>query len=79
MIEDTIHSNIKDAPFINAALGTSIRGAGVMRLEGGMKSLWLTLENKYFSIGGILKKGNKVSEIVYNENLWSIKTNKAEL
>ena len=58
LIEDTMHSNIRDASFVNAALGTSIRGAGLMRLKGGMKSLWLSLEEKYDSIGGTLKKGN---------------------
>ena len=78
LIEDTIHSNIKDAPFINAALGTTIRGAGLMRLEGGMRTLWRSFEEKYKAISGELKKGNKVNNLQWIDDLWQITTNKAE-
>src|SRR5690606_30654242 len=37
LIEDTIHGTVDDAPLINAALGITIRGAGLTRHQGGMR------------------------------------------
>jgi C-3',4' desaturase CrtD len=76
LIEDTVHSSIENAPFINSALGTTIRGAGLMRAEGGMKSFWNYLSNHYLKIGGTLKRGNKVIDFKKENENWTITTSK---
>lgn len=76
LIEDTVHSNIDKAPFINSALGTTIRGAGLMRADGGMKSFWNYLSSHYLKIGGTLKKGNKVLYFKQENEEWNITTSK---
>ena len=76
LIEDTVHSTIDKAPFINSALGTTIRGAGLMRADGGMKAFWNYLSSHYLKIGGTLKKGHKVVEFKQEEENWSITTSK---
>ncbi|OXA81075.1 C-3',4' desaturase CrtD [Flavobacterium aquidurense] len=78
LIEDTVHSSIDKAPFINSALGTTIRGAGLMRADGGMKSFWNYLSNHYSKIGGTLKKGNRVLDFKKENDNWIITTNKGE-
>src|SRR5436190_1845218 len=37
LIEDTVHSTVERAPLLNAALGVTIRGAGLSRARGGMR------------------------------------------
>ncbi len=74
LVEDTVHSSLDKAPFINAALGTTIRGAGLMRAEGGMKKFWQYLSDKYLEIGGTIKVGHKVSGFEKKDNLWEIHT-----
>jgi len=76
LIEDTVHSSIDKAPFINSALGTTIRGAGLMRADGGMKNFWNYLSTHYLKIGGTLKKGYRVIDFKKEEENWSITTNK---
>ncbi|WP_026904642.1 phytoene desaturase family protein [Pedobacter glucosidilyticus] len=76
LIEDTVHSSIDKAPFINSALGTTIRGAGLMRADGGMKNFWNYLSTHYLKIGGTLKKGYRVIGFKQEEANWSITTNK---
>lgn len=76
LIEDTVHSNIEKAPFINSALGTTIRGAGLMRANGGMKKFWSYLSNHYLEIGGTIKKGNKVVNFQKEDKSWTITSKK---
>lgn len=76
LIEDTVHSSIDKAPFINSALGTTIRGAGLMRADGGMKSFWNYLSNHFLKIGGTLKKGHKVIDFKQDGNNWCVTTTK---
>ena len=76
LVEDTVHSTLDKAPFINAALGTTIRGAGLMRPKGGMKEFWQKLGAHYQILGGNLRKGNLVLEIKQLENCWLLTTNK---
>ncbi|WP_163411553.1 phytoene desaturase family protein [Flavobacterium ajazii] len=76
LIEDTVHSTIDKAPFINAALGATIRGAGLMRADGGMKGFWNHLAIHYLEMGGTLKKGNRVINFSKEEESWNIKTSK---
>ena len=40
LVEDTVHSSVAEAPLINAALGITIRGAGLTRARGGMRGFW---------------------------------------
>jgi len=76
LIEDTVHSSIDKAPFINSALGTTIRGAGLMRADGGMKGFWSYLSEHYLKAGGIIKRGNKVISFEQENNNWQIITSK---
>lgn len=63
LVEDTVHSSIDDAPLINAALGVTIRGAGLTRAEGGMRGFWRSFANHFRSIGGRLQLGCRVKRI----------------
>ncbi|MCU0431226.1 MAG: hypothetical protein MUF42_14780 [Cytophagaceae bacterium] len=76
LIEDTVHSTIDKAPFINAALGTTIRGAGLMRAEGGMKGFWTFVSSHYFEMGGTIKKGHKVLALKQEKENWLVETSK---
>lgn len=76
LIEDTVHSTIDKAPFINSALGTTIRGVGLMRADGGMKNFWNYLTTHYLKLGGTLKKGHKVIDFKKEEEIWDITTSK---
>ena len=79
LIEDTVHSKIEEAPFINATLGTTIRGAGLMRAKGGMKAFWKILENHYNLLGGEIQKSNQVLSFAKQDKLWEITTKKGNL
>ena len=63
LIEDTVHSSAEGAPLINAALGITIRGAGLRRAKGGMKGLWKHLVTHYKNKGGHVFFGNRVTDI----------------
>lgn len=76
LIEDTVHSSIDKAPFINSALGTTIRGAGLMRANGGMKGFWNYLSEYYLKSGGTIKKGNRVTGFEHETDHWQIITGK---
>jgi C-3',4' desaturase CrtD len=76
LIEDTVHSSIDKAPFINSALGTTIRGAGLMRAEGGMKGFWDYLSSHYIKIGGTIKRGNRVIDFKKENENWAVTTSK---
>ncbi|MBZ0284499.1 MAG: NAD(P)/FAD-dependent oxidoreductase [Anaerolineae bacterium] len=55
LIEDTVHSTVDRAPLINAALGITIRGAGLTRHRGGMYGFWRRLVGHYRALGGDLR------------------------
>lgn len=55
MVEDTVHAKLTSAPLINAAMGISIRGAGLARPKGGMRGFWRCLTKRYVELGGVLK------------------------
>ena len=76
LIEDTVHSSVEKAPFINAALGTTIRGAGLMRANGGMKNFWNHLSRYYLEIGGTVKKGHKITSFEKADKFWVITSQK---
>ncbi len=63
LVEDTVHSDIDRAPLINAALGITIRGAGLLRHDGGMHGFWRALVTHYRGLGGDLRTGTPVSRV----------------
>jgi phytoene dehydrogenase-like protein len=54
LVEDTVHPTVDDAPLISAALGITIRGAGLSRPLGGMYGFWKKVSRHYRSLGGKL-------------------------
>lgn len=77
LIEDTVNSSLQDAPFINAVLGITIRGAGLMRPTGGMKGFWEYMTAHYKQMGGQLKAGHKVVQLTQDDTQqWQITTSK---
>ncbi|WP_433045746.1 phytoene desaturase family protein [Dactylosporangium sp. CS-033363] len=63
LVEDTVHSTVDRAPLINAALGITIRGAGLSRAAGGMRGFWQALVRHYKSKGGRLYCGWRATGI----------------
>jgi C-3',4' desaturase CrtD len=63
LVEDTVHSTVDDAPLVNAALGITIRGAGLTRATGGMRGFWRALVAHYRSLGGDLRCGWRVTGV----------------
>jgi phytoene dehydrogenase-like protein len=63
LAEDTVHASIDDAPLINAALGVTIRGAGLSRHAGGMHGFWRLLVTRYRELGGVLQVGREVLSV----------------
>ncbi|WP_422924380.1 phytoene desaturase family protein [Singulisphaera sp. PoT] len=63
IVEDTVHSSLDKAPLIDAALGVTIRGAGLHRARGGMRGFWRGFVDHYRSLGGELRVGCAVDRI----------------
>ncbi|MEV0561778.1 NAD(P)/FAD-dependent oxidoreductase [Dactylosporangium sp. NPDC050588] len=63
LVEDTVHSSVDDAPLVNAALGITIRGAGLTRATGGMRGFWRAAVAHYRSLGGDLRCGWRVTGV----------------
>jgi C-3',4' desaturase CrtD len=63
LVEDTVHTGVDEAPLINAALGVTIRGAGLSRHTGGMHGFWRVLVQHYRSLGGSLRVGCRVARV----------------
>jgi phytoene dehydrogenase-like protein len=63
LVEDTVHSSVEDAPLINAALGITIRGAGLTRARGGMSGFWRQFVAHYRALGGELRVGCAVEQV----------------
>jgi len=74
LIEDTVHSALDDAPLINAALGITIRGAGLTRARGGMRGFWRSFVARYRESGGALRVGCPVLRISGREPNFLIET-----
>jgi len=74
LIEDTVHSSVWQAPLINAALGITIRGAGLTRPKGGMLGFWDSFANHYRAMGGQLKVGCPVEQIAGTEGRYVLHT-----
>ncbi|MDX2527329.1 phytoene desaturase family protein [Streptomyces europaeiscabiei] len=63
LVEDTVHTGVDDAPLINAALGVTIRGAGLSRHNGGMHGFWRVLVGRYRELGGSLRTACRVTQV----------------
>lgn len=63
LVEDTVHSTVATAPLINAALGITIRGAGLTRPRGGMRGFWHGFVANYRRLGGELRLGCPVEGV----------------
>ncbi|HTJ39783.1 MAG TPA: NAD(P)/FAD-dependent oxidoreductase [Dactylosporangium sp.] len=67
LVEDTVHSTVDRAPLINAALGITIRGAGLSRAAGGMRGFWRAIVGHYKSQGGTLYCGWRAASVAGRE------------
>lgn len=74
LIEDTVHSTVAQAPLVNAALGITIRGAGLTRAKGGMRGFWPSFMAHYRAMGGQLKLGCPVERITGTEGNYVLQT-----
>jgi C-3',4' desaturase CrtD len=74
LIEDTVHSSVRQAPLINAALGITIRGAGLTRPKGGMRGFWNSFVEHYRAMGGQLKVGCRVKRIMGTQGHYVLDT-----
>ncbi|MEO0649477.1 MAG: FAD-dependent oxidoreductase, partial [Planctomycetota bacterium] len=63
LVEDTVHGKVDTAPLINAALGITIRGAGLTRARGGMAGFWKLFLDRYRELGGVLVHRCRVKEV----------------
>ncbi len=78
LIEDTVHSSVDEAPLINAALGITIRGAGLTRARGGMRGFWQAFAAHYRCLGGELKVGHCAEGITGSEGAFCIRTKRGD-
>ena len=78
LIEDTVHGTVDDAPLINAALGITIRGAGLTRYRGGMRGFWQKFVSHYRALGGELRVGCRVEAIEGQRGAFTIKTRRGD-
>ena len=79
LIEDTVHSTIERAPLVNAALGITIRGAGLARFRGGMRGFWEAFVARYRSLGGMLRVGWRVDRIDADGGTYRLVTRKGTI
>ena len=74
LVEDTVHSSLNEAPLINAALGVTIRGAGLSRARGGMRGFWQGLTARYRRLGGELRVGCRVERVESQDGAYRVTT-----
>ena len=79
LIEDTVHSTVDQAPLLNAALGITIRGAGLTRPQGGMRGFWEPFVAQYRRLGGTVKAGWRVDRIEHRGARYSLITRKGTI
>jgi C-3',4' desaturase CrtD len=79
LIQDTIHSTVAEAPLINAALGITIRGAGLTRARGGMRGFWQGLITRYRHLGGELRVGCAVERVEGHAGAYRVRTRRGDV
>jgi C-3',4' desaturase CrtD len=79
LVEDTVHGTVADAPLINAALGITIRGAGLTRSRGGMRGFWQRFVARYRALGGELRVGCPVTSVGGREGAYQLVTRRGQV
>ncbi len=79
LVEDTVHSTVAAAPLINAALGITIRGAGLTRARGGMYGFWRRFVAGYRALGGELRVGSAVERIEGSQGAFHVTTRRGDV
>jgi C-3',4' desaturase CrtD len=79
LVQDTVHSSVAEAPLINAALGITIRGAGLTRARGGMRGFWRELIARYRQLGGELRVGCRVERLEGRAGAFRVKTRRGDV
>ncbi|TDB77224.1 amine oxidase [Actinomadura sp. KC216] len=74
LVEDTVHSTVDRAPLINAALGVTIRGAGLTRADGGMRGFWRRFTAHYRAMGGRLRVGCRAERVSGRAGAFTVQT-----
>jgi phytoene dehydrogenase-like protein len=74
LVEDTVHATVDGAPLVNAALGITIRGAGLTRARGGMRGFLEALVAHYRALGGELRVGSAVTAIEGSDGRFVVTT-----
>ncbi len=78
LLEDTVHATLDTAPLINAALGITIRGAGLTRARGGMAGFWKRFTARYRQLGGVLRVGCAVTRVSGEEGAFIVHTRRGD-
>ncbi len=78
LVEDTVHSSLQNAPLINAALGVTIRGAGLMRPAGGCRGFWRRFADHYRALGGELRTGCAATRVEQVKGRFRVSTRRGE-
>lgn len=63
IVEDTAHTTLDRAPLVHAALGATMRGAGLSRARGGMRGFWRRFIERYEELGGTLCRDHRALRI----------------
>lgn len=63
IVEDTVHTTLERAPLVHAALGITMRGAGLARPVGGMRGFWESFLAGYERLGGRLQRACRVLHV----------------
>src|SRR5262249_30221250 len=79
LVEDTVHATVDAAPLINAALGITIRGAGLARPRGGMGGFWRRFVERYRALGGRLQVGTRVADVTERRGGFRVRTSRGEV
>ncbi|MCW2912570.1 MAG: amine oxidase [Actinomycetia bacterium] len=74
LIEDTVHSGVDQAPLINAALGATIRGAGLTRARGGMGGFWRRFTAHYRALGGDVRTACAATRVTGGSDGFTVHT-----
>ncbi|MBT2213345.1 NAD(P)/FAD-dependent oxidoreductase [Actinomadura sp. NEAU-AAG7] len=74
LVEDTVHSSLDRAPLINAALGVTIRGAGLTRPQGGMRGFWRRFVAHYRAMGGRLHTACRAERVTGRDGAFEVHT-----
>ncbi|WP_242910244.1 phytoene desaturase family protein [Actinomadura terrae] len=74
LVEDTVHSTVDRAPLINAALGVTIRGAGLTRAHGGMRGFWRRFVAHYRAMGGRIHTACRAERVIGRDGAFEVHT-----